>query len=165
MKYQIKAFLFFFVLLTGVFIAKAQDEDMASVKEMVDSKNFVFKAQLVSPLGGRMRNLTSEYDLVVRPDSVTAFLPYFGRAYSAPMNPSEGGIKFNSTDFSYKTGKQKKGRWEIEIKPSDVPDGYQLYLSVFSNGRASLRVNSSNRQPISFEGYVVEGRPYQRKAF
>jgi hypothetical protein len=162
---QIKIPLFFFALLSGVFLANAQNKDLASVKKMVDSKNFIFKAQLVSSQGGRTRNLTSEYDLVVRPDSVIAFLPYFGRAYTAPINLSDGGIKFTSADFSYKPARQKKDRWEIEINPRDVQEGYRLYLSIFSNGRASLRVNSNNRQPINFDGYITEGRPFQRKAF
>ena len=65
------------------------------------------------------------------------------------------------TNFSQK----KKNRWEIVIKPKDVSDVRELYLTIFNNGRASLGVNSSNRESISFNGIVREGNPINKKAF
>ncbi len=59
-------------------------------KNMMDSKNFVFVAQIASPVGGRTMHLTSYYDLNVSKDTIVSSLPYFGRAYTAPINPSEG---------------------------------------------------------------------------
>ena len=133
----------------------AQDKESA-VKNLVESQNFVFKAQTVQPTNGRTRQLTSEYDLKVLKDSIIAYLPYFGRAYSPPVNPSEGGIQFTSTEFEYKKTNRKKGGWDIQIKPKDARDVRQLDLSVFKNGSATLGVNSNNRQSISFNGYVAD---------
>ncbi len=145
----------------------AQDEKANIIQQAIDTKNYVFTAQTATPQRGRLRQLTSEYDLIVRPDTVVAFLPYFGRAYVAPIDPTEGGIKFTSSDFDYFVKKGKKNQWQINITPKDVSssDVRELYLEVFDNGRASLRVNSNNRQSISFDGYVKEGKPLEKKAF
>jgi hypothetical protein len=131
-------------------------EQAAAVKAMIEAQRYVFKAQSVIPTGGRFRQLnTSDYDLKVGKDTIESYLPYFGRAYSAPMDPTQGGIKFTSTKFDYQLKETKKG-WEVTIKPTDGGDARQLFMTIFSNGTASLQVTSTNRQPISFNGYIAE---------
>jgi hypothetical protein len=162
-KIGIKVALLFGLLVAVSFYAGAQEKDPARIRTMVEAKNFVFKADYVNPQTGRSRSLTSEYDLTIKPGEVISYLPYFGRAYSAPIN-SEGGIKFTSTDFDYKLLKQKEHSWDISIKPKDASDVREMFLTVFDNGTASLRVNSTNRQAISFRGYIVAGKE-EKKAF
>ena len=91
----------------------------------------------------------------VTKDIITADLPFFGRSYSAPMNPDNTGIKFTSKDFKYSTTKKKKN-WVITIEPKDVKEGQKLYLRVSDSGSAVLSVNNYNRQAISFNGYISE---------
>jgi Domain of unknown function (DUF4251) len=145
--------------------ALAQENEVSSIRQAIETKNFIFKASSATPQRGRMRQLTSEYELVVRPDTLISFLPYFGRAFTAPLNPSDGGIKFISTDFAYSVGEKKKRSWEIQINPKDVSDVTTLYLTIFDNGSASLRVNSINRTTIYFNGFAGEGNPVEKKAF
>lgn len=147
------AFLSFSLLPLGL---KAQEKDKNVLKEMVETRRFVFKAQTAYPLSGQMRQLTSDYDLRFAGDSLISFLPYFGRAYSAPINTQEGGIKFTSTDYEYKATSGKKGGWQITIKPKDIRDVRQLNLTISAKGYASLQVSSNDRQSISFNGYVVK---------
>src|SRR5688500_5147219 len=161
MKYIISACL----LLSLAIIVQAQEKREPTTQEMVESKNYIFKAESVNPPRGRVRQLTSDYDLVVTGDTVIAYLPYFGRAYSAPINPSEGGIKFTSADFEYTVEKKKKRSWEILIRPKDYNDVQALYLIFFYNNKASLRVNSLNRENISFNGYIIEGKEKGKNAF
>lgn len=162
-KTRIRSALLLSAIVTFSLVAVAQEKDPAKVRAMVEAKNFVFKADYVNPQTGRSRNLTSEYDLTIKPGEVISYLPYFGRAYSAPIN-SEGGIKFTSTDFDYKLLKQKEHSWDISIRPKDANDVQEMFLTVFDNGTASLRVNSLNRQSISFRGYIVAGKE-EKKAF
>ena len=146
-------------------IIKAQEKKQPTTQQIVESKNYIFKAESVNPPRGQLRHLTSEYDLVVTSDTVIAFLPYFGRAYSAPIDPSEGGIKFTSSDFDYTVEKKKRRSWQIMIKPRDANDIQALYLTVFDNNKTTLRINSVNRESISFNGYIVEGKEKDKKAF
>jgi hypothetical protein len=132
----------------------AQDESAASVKSMIESGHYVFKAQTVLPTSGRTRQLTSEYTLRISKDTVIADLPYFGQAYTAPANLTGGGISFTSVKSVYSVTQGKKNRWEIMIKPGDVRDVENLSLTVFENGSADLNVTSRDKQPISYRGYI-----------
>jgi hypothetical protein len=146
-------------LLTVVCLASmvsAQELDKGKAKELVESKNFVFKAQSVQPMGGPSRQLTSDYDLKLLGDSIVSYLPYFGRAYTAPDPGDPGGINFTSTAFEYKAKPKKKGGWNIDIKPTDTKDVRHLTLSVGETGYAQLQVTSNSRQNISYYGYIME---------
>jgi hypothetical protein len=127
----------------------------AAIKKEVESKRYTFLANYVLPQRGGGKQLTSEYDLRVTPDSVISFLPYFGRAYfDVPYGGADGGIKFTSTKFSYQVKEKKKGGWEITIIPSDVKNLSRLLLYISTDGYSSLSVNSTNRDVITFDGYL-----------
>src|ERR1700760_370132 len=53
----------------------------AGVKMKIDAKRYTIVANYVLPQRGGGRQLTSDYELRITPDSVISFLPYFGRAY------------------------------------------------------------------------------------
>jgi hypothetical protein len=133
----------------------AQDQDSVAVRQKLEAKRYTFVAQTANPMRGRMIQLTSPYDLRISGDSVIAALPFFGRAYSAPVNPSDNGINFTSASAEYKSVFRKK-RWEISIRPKDVSAISVLNLTVYANGRAQLQVTSNNRDPISFNGWLSE---------
>ena len=153
------------VLLFSGAHAIGQSSDPEENRKILEEKNFVFVAQMVNPQRGVTRQLTSRYDLTVNPDTVSAFLPYFGRAYSAPINPADGGIKFSATEFSYESVKKKKGRYEITILPRDAEGVAAVRITAFENGRASIQVTQLNKDPISFTGYFIAGPDRPKKAF
>src|SRR5690606_9554918 len=101
------------VTACGTAQTAAEKEAMASeVRQRVSDADFTFKATYAYPTGYRQIYLSPFYDVKVSPDTVRVYLPYYGRAYVAPIHPDEGGIKFISTDFDYQLypGK-KKGNW------------------------------------------------------
>lgn len=168
MKVFVKLMLVLFAVSSSGQLALAQttkaqkkEAKRAALKAKIDSDHFVFEANYVNPQRGSGRALTSEYDLRVSPDTIVSYLPYFGRAYVAPTNPLEGGIKFTSTKFAYTKTKNKKGGWSILIKPkdkniSDMRDVNSLQLNISEDGYASLQVMSTNREQISFDGVIKE---------
>jgi hypothetical protein len=136
------------------------------VSQLVDKQQYTFVAREVFPMedsrynprlmlpgGSNLYHLTSRYDLRVTPDSVIAYLPFFGRAYTAPLDPSEGGIKFTSTKFSYKKS-MRKNNFEIEITPQDNTEVRSLFLTISQSGSASLRITNLNKTPIAFNGDI-----------
>lgn len=152
---SLKKFIFVsLMVIPGISSIYAQVKGSAT-KNLIESKEFVFRAQTALPLSGSSRQLTSEYDLRVSPNSVVSYLPYFGRAYFLPYGSTEGGFNFTSTKFLYSAKPAKKGGWEINIKPSDVQDIREFFLTISENGYGTLQVLSNNRQPISFSGYVT----------
>lgn len=148
-KQSIKTVLVFGLAITACFAIYAQDN---VVKTTIQGKVYGFTAQSYSSSTETMRQLTTDYSLLVRADSVIASLPYFGQSYSAQFK-SEGGIDFVSANFDYTADEKKRGRWEILIRPKDIR-GVKLYLTVYANGTARLQVTSPNRESMSYNGYV-----------
>lgn len=157
-------FLLAFINPSSPLYAQATDDKATVIKNLIDSQNYVFKAQSAMPMSGRTRQLTSDYDVKVTKIQVVSYLPYFGRTYTAPINPSDGGIQFTSKDFDYTVSPRKKGGWDIQIKPKDYRDVQQFSLSVSQNGYATLQVTSTNRQAISFNGYITAIKTKKKKA-
>ena len=147
------------LLSCTISIAQQSKEDKKREKRneianLINEKNFVFEAQTAYPTAGRQVNLTSPYDVRVSGDSIISYLPYFGRAYVAPVNPDDAGIKFTSVSNSYNLKDKKSSGWDITILPKDTKDVRQMYLSVSEDGYASLNIISNNRQAIRFQGIV-----------
>lgn len=145
-----------------------------TTSRIVGDKNYIFVANTAIPManndinkvlmmmpggqGGSSINLSgSQYDVKVTKDSVVAYLPYYGRAFSAPMDPTQGGIKFTSKNFSYTETKNKRGAYTIQINTKDVSrENYRFTINISTNGYASLTATSVNKQPILFNGYLDE---------
>lgn len=133
---------------------KARNQAKAEeVKNLIDSRNFEFNAQSAMPMGGGVIHLTGANTLDILNDSVSAFLPYFGIAYTADYGSGEGGIKFGGKPES-SDWKTSRNGYDILMKFKTPRDLYTLHLTVSTNGYASLQVSCINRQPISFNGYI-----------
>lgn len=144
------------LLLLSACTPKAQLPQLSpqEVLQLVDAQTYQFTMEFVRPTGGRQRLITGNYTLRVTKEQVVADLPYIGRAFQAPIGNTDGGIKFTSKDFMYTSNAGKEERREISIKPKDNNDIQDINLTIFSNGTADLRINSTNRQPISYTGRV-----------
>ncbi|MGN6264938.1 MAG: DUF4251 domain-containing protein [Ginsengibacter sp.] len=128
------------------------------IDNLINSKNFTFIAERVNPFRGASRNLTSLYDVEIKRDTLICFLPFFGRAYQAPMDPSKGGIDFKSTNFSYNITEKSKDEWDIYIEPKDNSDVQTMIFSIFGNGNATLNIQNTHRDPISFYGRIEKNK-------
>ncbi len=133
----------------------------AEVSKLVDQKEFVFLAEYASPLKGGRRFLSSGYTLTVANDTIISDLPYFGRVYQASLS-SSGGLRFTITGVDYKVFNRKKGGWDISIRLKSASNVQELNFTIFGNGRASLIVNSIDRQQITFDG-TIEKRKWHNK--
>lgn len=125
----------------------------AAVKQMIDNKTYNFSAQSVTPLRGGNTQLSYGYSLRVNKDTITVYLPYYGRAFVAPIDPVDNGLDFTSTKFTYSADVKKNG-YEISIVPADAKDVKQLFLDVSLSGYCTLRITNLNRDAISFDGYL-----------
>ena len=146
------------VMLLSASLSFGQNTEKATVDKIVADKNFIFVPQMMNPMRGPSRQLNGDFDLRVSGDTLVSYLPYFGRAYTAPVNSQDGGLDFTSTDFEYQTVASKKDGWDITIKPKDSQSARQLSFRVFDDGTASLQVTSNARESISFNGYISEGK-------
>jgi hypothetical protein len=73
-----------------------------------------------------------------------------------PVDPSNVVFDFTSTNFEYTKIAKKKGSWDVLIKPKDNTSARQLMFRIFDNGSASLNITSSDRDAITYQGYIRE---------
>lgn len=135
----------------------AADKEMraAEIKNAVEIPHFTFEATYAYPNRFMSVYLSPYYDVKVTPDTVKAYLPYYGRAYRTPMDPREGGFNFTSTDFSYQVAQgKKKGNWIAQISILDLDRAVTLSFDIWENGTARLDVSDVNREHISFLGNI-----------
>lgn len=147
------------IIIAGTAAAQEKKESKSSAEQAalaagIQNRQFSFKPQQATPMSGRTIQLNYGYELRIKQDSLVVYLPYYGRAYTAPIDPTKGALDFASTQFQYTVTERKKGGWNIVISPTDGKDVRQMSLSISTNGYTSLQVMSTNRQPISFYGQV-----------
>ena len=147
--------------------------DKATTAKIVTAKTYTFVARSATPLntqdvsavmsrmpggmqGGTINLDASTYEVRVTPDSVVAYLPYYGRSYTATIGQTDGGIKFNSKKFTYKSNKGKKYGWDVVVDTKDVNENYRLAFSIGDEGYVTLSLNSNNKQSITYQGYLKE---------
>jgi hypothetical protein len=152
--HAMKKNLFAFVIASVLFstVVQSQSLDKKTVQLLVEARAFVFIPQSMTPSGGSSRPVTQDYDVRLAADSIVTYLPYYGRSY-VPVLPGEGGVNFTSTEFDYKA-RMKKKKWEVSVTPEDTKEVRQLHFTIFENGYATLFVNSMNKQPVSYYGYI-----------
>lgn len=82
----------FILLACGSSQTAAEKAQFAEeIENALEVPNFTFKATYAYPTGFKSIYLSPYYDVKVSEDTVRAYLPYYGRAYSASMDPREGG--------------------------------------------------------------------------
>ncbi|MBA4167773.1 MAG: DUF4251 domain-containing protein [Chitinophagaceae bacterium] len=142
--------------VTATYPATAQKKknDQAALQTAIAQKTYTFHAQTALPASGRSRQLTSSYSFTIKNDSIFSDLPYFGRAYTAPMDLTKSVLQFNSLKFDYKLTNGKKGSWKVAIKINDVSEVQTISMNISANGYATLQAILTNRQAISFNGQV-----------
>jgi len=168
----LKNMLLVAVLCTAIQVSAQTDK--ATTIKLVEGKSFIFNATSAQPMnsaeisaafskipgamgGGSIPLRGDVYQLNVANDSLAAYLPYYGRSYNAPKTSNEGGIKFSSTEFSYKADKKKKGNYIVTIRPKDSKgDVMSMILNITEKGYASLSVVSNNRQTITYTGFISD---------
>lgn len=121
------------------------------MKAQIESGTYTIDVRQAFPLRGRSVQLSSDYGLTIRGDSIYSYLPYFGRAYSVPYGGGQG-LSFDAPVTDYKVQAGRKGVTIIIFNTRNPEDYYQFRINVSPNGMASVMVTPGQRQSISFSG-------------
>ena len=157
MKTQIISILMLSFLITSCLSLKTAPETIKEINRKVESKDFTIAVNYANPLRMKPVYLTSEYDVRIKNDSAFAYLPYYGVAYTAPYNSTEGGIKFAEPMSEYKIIPHKKADgWDIRFRVKSKLTVYDFSLTIFNNGSSSISVSSYEKDRINFIGEVKQ---------
>ncbi len=127
----------------------------ADIEKAIQSSHWVFSAQRASGDIGRSRQLTTDYSVMLRGDTMVSYLPYYGRAYAGVAGvETKSVLDFTSAQVNQSTSLNKKNTTVVTIKPGDYTEVQSYTFTIFNNGRAELSVLLVNRSPISFSGNI-----------
>ena len=141
---------------TSTKFSSAQKQELES---KIIAKNYSIVIDKASPIRMPQIHLSSEYSFKIHGDSATTYLPYYGNASVAPFDANELAVSFSNiiTNYSQKRNKKNDG-WEMKFSVKSNIKLYQVFLSVYDNGRSNITISSYDRDSISYLGEVELSR-------
>ncbi|MFW5755947.1 MAG: DUF4251 domain-containing protein [Tangfeifania sp.] len=133
--------------------AEKQEQRMKEVKNLLESKEFVFNATHALPMGGGSVYLNYSYDVEVKGDTVDSYLPFYGVAYRLEYGGRDAGFDFTKPAEEYTFEKEEKG-YKVEFEIDKGNDNLNYTFHISNLGYATLNVISTNRQGISYYGRI-----------
>lgn len=125
------------------------------IRDAAEARSLRISVNMANTFRGNHITLTPDYGIELHGDSVRSFLPYYGRAYRAPLR-SESPLDFDCRMTDYTTTETDDGSTRIEFETRTIDDLYKFSIDIFDNGNASIRVTAQQRESITFDGEVDE---------
>ena len=152
------------VLLTvsscGVLSSETREERVAReareakmVRQAVESGEFTIDIDRMYPLRGTSK-MVNNYSIKVKDDVLISHLPFIGQAWRVPYGGGHA-LNFDAPVANYTAVENGRDGYEIRIYVKTDEDEHLYRLTLFDNGRASLDVQSGNRDRISYSGQMV----------
>ncbi len=143
------------VMAACVTLTPEQKAQLAqAVNKALDEHHYTIDIRTMTPNRGVTKNVTSNWSLEVKGDTLISYLPYVGRAYNVPYGGGKG-LNFSAPIKKYQESKGKKDDRLINIEVDNENDTYIYTLTVFDNGRADIDVQSRERDFISYSGEMI----------
>ena len=120
------------------------------VRQGLETGNFTIDIDRMYPLRGTSK-MVSNYSIKVKDNVLISHLPFIGQAWRVPYGGGHA-LNFKAKIGSYKVVQTRKDGYEVRIYVKTDEDEHLYLLTVFNNGRASLDVQSGNRDRISYSG-------------
>ena len=139
--------------LTSAQRAEREAKMEKAVAKALAERCYTVDVNMMYPKSGRAQNVSSDYSLEVRGDSLVSYLPYFGRAYNVPFGGGKG-LNFAAPIKSYHSEKGKKGNTRVEIQVDNTEDYFTYSLDIFPNGSTTIDVVARERESITFSGQM-----------
>ena len=123
------------------------------IVQLIENRHFTFKASSLTTQSGFYKDLTGDYEMVLKSDSVSTWLPYWGRVYMGRID-DEGGIKFNESMEKFEMIDRGKKGYQIKFTVNHDADNYHFTLHVSKSGFADLVVSATRKSMISYHGTI-----------
>ena len=122
------------------------------VVDNLQSGNFRIDIDRMYPVRGTSQHVTN-YSVSVKDGELNSHLPYIGQAWRVPYGGGHA-LNFKAKIGSYNVTRTRNDGYEVRIFVKEDEDQHIYLLTVFDNGRASLDVQSQNRERISYSGLM-----------
>ena len=143
----------------GVLSSETKEEKAAReareaqmVIDNLSSGNFTIDIDRMYPIRGTSQYVTN-YSVKVKDGVLYSHLPYIGQAWRVPYGGGHA-LNFDAPVGTYNVFQTRNDGFEVRIYVKTDEDQHIYLLTVFTNGRASLEVQSQNRERISYTGLM-----------
>ncbi len=149
------------LLLSGCGILNSETREERAAREAREARmvndnlkagDFRIDIDRMYPLRGGSKHV-SNYSLSLKDGVLNSHLPYIGQAWRVPYGGGHA-LNFSAEIGGYDVVRTRNEGYEVRIYVKTDEDQHVYTLTVFDNGRASLDVQSQNRERISFSGIM-----------
>ena len=130
--------------------AAREAREARMVEDNLQNADFRIDIDRMYPIRGTSQHV-SNYSVTVKDGVLDSHLPFIGQAWRVPYGGGHA-LNFKADIGSYKVVQNRKDGYEVRIYVKTDEDEHLYLLTVFNNGRASLDVQSGNRDRISYSG-------------
>lgn len=162
MKTQKLLFCFLLLFISGnILEAQSKKElkkqkrllEYINTRQLVESGQFVFMIEWVVTQKGARTQALGE-GLLIEGDQTYADLPFLGNSNRGELG-STAGIKFTSSETVFDVEyKDEKRKINLNFEANSPIENYNVSMTIMGNGNATLRVSSSARDIMSYEGKI-----------
>lgn len=142
------------------FASLTTDDEFTFLAKRANPMDYTAIQNVASSLPGaiptRILELDYGYTLTLKKDSIKVNLPYFGRAYNASYGATNVGFFVETTSFTKTKKAGKKGEMVYQFHIHDKTNIQQMILEISPSGKAYLSIQANDRQPISYDGYIMK---------
>ena len=149
------------LLLSGCGILNSETREERAAREAREARmvndnlkagDFRIDIDRMYPLRGGSKHVTN-YSLSLKDGVQTSHHPHTRRAGRVPSGGGHA-LNFSAEIGGYDVVRTRNEGYEVRIYVKTDEDQHVYTLTVFDNGRASLDVQSQNRERISFSGIM-----------
>ena len=139
--------------LTSAEKAERDAKTAQAVEKALVKRHYKVEISMMNPRRGRAVNVSPDFSLEVKGDTLVSYLPYFGRAYSVPYGGGKG-LNFTAPISEYNSAKGRNGATLVKMKAVNEEDVYSFRLEIFTDGSTTIDLTAYEREPISYSGQM-----------
>ena len=132
--------------------AASAAEHAQKVMSALADRHYKITITQAYPQRGGSVNVSRDFFLEVKGDTLVSNLPFFGRAYRSLYGGTEKGLNFTETIRTYEQLKSMAGVLRFRMRVRNEEDSYVFTVEISSGGRASIRVQAMERDDMRFDG-------------
>lgn len=139
--------------LTSAERAERDAKTAQAVEKALAERHYKVEVSMMNPRRGRSVNVSPDFSLEVKGDTLVSYLPYFGRVYNVPYGGGKG-LNFTAPISEYHTAKGRNGATLITMKTINEEDAYSFRLEIFSDGSTSIDLTARERESVNYSGLM-----------
>lgn len=137
--------------LTPAEKAERQTKVALAVEKALSERHYKVGIIMMFPNRGQAVNVSPDFSLEVKGDTLISYLPYFGRAYNVPYGGGKG-LNFTAPITEYSSEKGRKGATMVRITVKNEEDFYTYLLEIYDNGSTTVNLRARERESIRYSG-------------